>query len=256
MPHEQWLGDRTRQPYLYNFLARQEHGTRTPADVIPGRMATRKFVDALLDKVPGVGGISGKAIVKEAAGGIFGGGVGTIAGKGVGAVIGKTILAKTGRGFTAAATTLGGRLGAVAGAGLLLADIIDTGVSAIEGDVFTSAAGAGMQAARPVPTQQNIKHKGGVKMEPGVSLMLRDQSVGNVLPSPTGAMVTNTWVANGTPFVQTADGWIYVQRRNGSIKRYRPPKNIVISRNPRVGSLLKADKKLSRLKKGLRKVVK
>jgi len=110
MPHEQWLGDRTRQPYLYNFLARQEHGTRTPADVIPGRMATRKFVDALLDKVPGVGGISGKAIVKEAAGGIFGGGVGTIAGKGVGAVIGKTILAKTGRGFTAAATTLGGAI--------------------------------------------------------------------------------------------------------------------------------------------------
>jgi len=262
MPHSEWVGDRQKYAGTYKVLqgmhANEPSAPEPFLDFIPGRASRREWIDDQLARLPSVGGVSGGEIVKELIGAGLGGGVGGFAGRGLGWAAGKYILKKSGRGFTGALATAGGKIGTVAGVGLLLADVIDTGIAYIEGDIFTSGARKPIVPKPLVPLvkDSSLGTGGARSMEPGVSLSLRDAQVGSVLPTPTGAMVTRTWSANGTPFVMTADGWIYVQRRNGSIKRYKPPRNIVISRNPRVGSLIKADKKLSRLKKGLKKVVK
>jgi len=59
--------------------------------------------------------------------------------------------------------------------------------------------------------------------------------------------IVRTWTSNGTPFAKLLDGRIAVQRRDGSIKVYRPQKMIVISRNPKIGSLLRGHKRTSQL---------
>lgn len=73
---------------------------------------------------------------------------------------------------------------------------------------------------------------------------------------PPGNVVVKTWNTGTAQFARLLDGRIAVQRKDGTIKTYRPQKHIVIPRNPRVGTLIRADKRLKRLTKGLKKVVK
>ena len=73
---------------------------------------------------------------------------------------------------------------------------------------------------------------------------------------PAGTTIVKTWNTGTAQFARLADGRIAVQRKDGTIKVYRPQKHIVIPRNPRIGTLIRADKRLDRLVKGLRKVVK
>jgi len=70
---------------------------------------------------------------------------------------------------------------------------------------------------------------------------------------PAGNAIVNSWTANGVPFVQAANGQIAVQRKNGTVKVYRPAKMIVVSRNPRIGTLLRAHKRIDKLMKGIQK---
>ena len=77
--------------------------------------------------------------------------------------------------------------------------------------------------------------------------------VGGTLPSKD--TVVKVWTTGTANFARLLDGRIAVQRKDGTIKTYRPQKHIVIPRNPRVGTLIRADKRLERLTKGLRKVV-
>ena len=102
-------------------------------------------------------------------------------------------------------------------------------------------------AAGPAPS-------GGVPMHPGTGRGLaRLPGVGGMLPP--GTTIVKTWNTGTAQFARLADGRIAVQRKDGSIKVYRPQKHIVIPRNPRVGTLLRAEKRLDRLAKGLRKMV-
>lgn len=78
--------------------------------------------------------------------------------------------------------------------------------------------------------------------------------VGGTLPP--GETVVKVWDTGTAKFARLADGRIAVQKKDGTIKTYRPQKHIVIPRNPRVGTLIRADKRLKRLVKGLKKVVK
>jgi len=78
--------------------------------------------------------------------------------------------------------------------------------------------------------------------------------VGGLLPAKD--TVVKVWTTGTANFARLVDGRIAVQRKDGTIKVYRPQKHIVIPRNPRVGTLIRADKRLKRLTKGLRKVVK
>ena len=65
--------------------------------------------------------------------------------------------------------------------------------------------------------------------------------------------ITHTWVANGVPFAQLADGRVMVRRKNGTIKIFRRPKPIVLGRNPTVRQLVRADKKIDKVLKLVRK---
>lgn len=96
---------------------------------------------------------------------------------------------------------------------------------------------------------------GGRQMHPGTGrAMARLPGVGGHLPP--GTTVVKTWSTGTAEFARLLDGRIAVQKKDGTIKVYRPQKHIVIPRNPRVGTLIRADKRLERLVKGLRKVVK
>lgn len=73
---------------------------------------------------------------------------------------------------------------------------------------------------------------------------------GGIVPMDS---ITHTWVANGVPFAQLADGRVMVRRKNGSIKTFRRPRPIVLGRNPGVRDLVRADKKIDALLKLVKK---
>jgi len=73
---------------------------------------------------------------------------------------------------------------------------------------------------------------------------------GGVVPTDS---ITHTWVANGVPFAQLADGRVMVRRKNGTIKTFRRPRPIVLGRNPGVRDLVRADKKIDSLLKLVKK---
>lgn len=95
----------------------------------------------------------------------------------------------------------------------------------------------------------------GVTMHPSTGRAISTlPGVGGMLPP--GTTIVKTWNTGTAQFARLADGRIAVQKKDGTIKVYRPQKHIVIPRNPRIGTLIRADKRLERLVKGLRKVVK
>lgn len=101
-----------------------------------------------------------------------------------------------------------------------------------------------------------LKAIGGVKV-PDISPRSRTPARRGV-PFTPGTQVptdsiTHTWVANGVPFAQLADGRVMVRRKNGTIKIFRRPKPIVLGRNPSVQQLVRADKKIDKLLKLVRK---
>jgi len=137
------------------------------------------------------------------------------------------------------------RAGKVAGPGLLVA-----GARKSAGATTAAAlgAGAGVLLERELARRgQQMAHRGAGQprgLLPGV---------GGALPSKD--TVVKVWTTGTANFARLLDGRIAVQRKDGTIKTYRPQKHIVIPRNPRVGTLIRADKRLERLTKGLRKVV-
>lgn len=73
---------------------------------------------------------------------------------------------------------------------------------------------------------------------------------GGIVPTDS---IVHTWVANGVPFAQLADGRVMVRRKNGTIKTFRRPRPIVLGRNPGVRDIVRADKKIDALLKVVRK---
>jgi len=73
---------------------------------------------------------------------------------------------------------------------------------------------------------------------------------GGIVPTDS---IVHTWVANGVPFAQLADGRVMVRRKNGTIKIFRRPRPIVLGRNPGVRDLVRADKKIDALLKLVKK---
>lgn len=72
------------------------------------------------------------------------------------------------------------------------------------------------------------------------------------LPEPPNYMVAKQWKANGAQFYLLIDGRIAVYSKSKKRwKVYRPAKNLVISRNPKVNSLLKASSKIDALMRAL-----
>jgi len=118
---------------------------------------------------------------------------------------------------------------------------------------FGAAALAGATAQQILkPVVQGVKD---IAMHRGTGQSISTlPGVGGMLPAKD--TVVKVWTTGTANFARLVDGRIAVQKKDGTIKVYRPQKHIVIPRNPRVGTLIRADKRLKRLTKGLRKVVK
>lgn len=133
---------------------------------------------------------------------------------------------------------LGGSVAGLAGGALKwLMGKVGTGVV---GSAITGLAGAGLGVL-------------------GTSLLddddeLADMAAGGMPrgDSPPNEIVAYKWNTGTAVFYRLIDGRIAVRKRNGVWRVYRPAKHIVLSRNPRVGQLLKADKQLTRMVRGMR----
>jgi len=125
---------------------------------------------------------------------------------------------------------------------------------------------------RPVPVAGGAPP--GQPVSPGPRL--RPQPIPRRMPMPNGngprqiqqlrtdvplemaeIVIVKTWQTfpGGPVFTMFSNGKIAVRRKNGTLKVYRPARNIVISRNPRVGTLLRADSRMDSLIGRLKKVI-
>jgi len=86
----------------------------------------------------------------------------------------------------------------------------------------------------------------------GTALDVRPRTMGMM---PAAESIVRTWHANGIPFWRTVDGWIYVQRLDGTIKRYRPYKPVVLGKHPSTRQINRAINKLKSEYKVHRKLV-
>ena len=83
-------------------------------------------------------------------------------------------------------------------------------------------------------------------MMPGIQTGL-----GEGVPGLPAGAIAKSWHTGTARFYMLTDGRIAVQRKNGTWKVYRPAKHIVVPRNPRIGTLIKADKRIDTMMKGL-----
>jgi len=128
--------------------------------------------------------------------------------------------------------------------------------SAVPVAVGAGAAGVAFEAGRTIfdaiPGGVDMARR--IRGSGGGTRRTRGQAVpftpGGIVPTDS---ITHTWVANGVPFAQLADGRVMVRRKNGTIKTFRRPRPIVLGRNPGVRDLVRADKKIESLLKMVKK---
>jgi len=80
----------------------------------------------------------------------------------------------------------------------------------------------------------------------GTSIAIRPSGPVGMGIMPGGDQIVKSWHANGIPFWRTMDGWIYVQRKDGTVKRYRPYKSVVLGKRPSSKQVNRAINKLKR----------
>jgi len=122
--------------------------------------------------------------------------------------------------------------------------------------VGAGAAGVAFEAGRniidAVPGVVDMARR--IRGSRGISRRTRGQGIaftpGGIVPTDS---ITHTWVANGVPFAQLADGRVMVRRKNGTVKTFRRPRPIVLGRNPGIKDISRAYKKIDTLLKVMRK---
>lgn len=85
-------------------------------------------------------------------------------------------------------------------------------------------------------------------LTPGIQTAL-----GEGVPGMPAGAIAKSWHTGTAQFYMLTDGRIAAQRKNGTFKIYRPHKSIVVPRNPRIGTLIQADKRIDRLMTGLQR---
>jgi len=76
----------------------------------------------------------------------------------------------------------------------------------------------------------------------GRALQRRGPTALGVMPDANA--IVRSWHANGVSFWRTMDGWIYVQRLDGTVKRYRPYRSVVLGKRPSSRQVNRAINKL------------
>jgi len=96
----------------------------------------------------------------------------------------------------------------------------------------------------------------------GTSIAIRPSGPTGMGIMPGGDTIVKRWHAgnfsDGTPvpFWRTMDGWIYVQRKDGTVKRYKPYKSVVLGKRPSSKQINRAINKLKREDKTYHKLTK
>jgi len=139
-----------------------------------------------------------------------------------------------------------GGAGALRGVGLL--------GSSTAAQVSRVAPGVGGALARnPMTTGLGVLATGGAAAG-GLGLAVFGGGGGGDLAVIGGSQnVAYSWNTGTATFYRLIDGRIAVQKKNGVWKVYWPARHIVVPRNPRVGTLLKADRRIDRMMKGIHK---
>lgn len=106
------------------------------------------------------------------------------------------------------------------------------------------AAGVGGAIALGTAAYQGLGF-GQKGLIPGTMIPL----VGPFAPEPPASMIAKEWSTGTARFYMLIDGSIVTRRKTGVWKRWRPAKHIVVSRNPRMGTLVRAHKRTSALMK-------
>jgi len=139
-----------------------------------------------------------------------------------------------------------------AGAGALRAvGVLGAGTAQRVAQVPGLAGVGGALATRPVATGIGVLGAGAASA--GVGLQLLGGGSGEQVLSPIGGSqnVAYSWNTGTAQFYRLIDGRIAVQKTNGVWKVYWPARHIVVPRNPRIGTLLKADRRIDRMMKGI-----
>lgn len=71
----------------------------------------------------------------------------------------------------------------------------------------------------------------------------------------TGSKVVQSWNTGTAKFYRTQDGKIHTFTKKGVLKSWRPAKHIVVSKNPRMKTMIRANNRLDKLMKGVAKAV-
>jgi hypothetical protein len=126
--------------------------------------------------------------------------------------------------------------------------LIETAVPVLVDLALEEAGSAPWTPTRPFrkPEASTMGHP-----DAGTALELRPRSMG-LMPGPDA--IVKQWHANGINFWRTVDGWIYVQRLDGTIKRYRPYKSVVLGKRPSSKQVNRAINKLKSEHKIYRKL--
>jgi len=71
------------------------------------------------------------------------------------------------------------------------------------------------------------------------------------LPGEIEGQVVKTWTTGTATFYLFTNGRIGCYKKSGVFKTWRPARHIVVPRNPRIGTLIRADKRIDTLMTGL-----
>lgn len=115
--------------------------------------------------------------------------------------------------------------------------------------VIPAAVAAALGIA--VGTADLLTPGGMVSLDPGPGLF--DVGVtgpgvfSSTLPGVSGkGTPIKSWWTGTAKFYKTNLGWFAAQRKDGTIKWFRPSRHIVISKNPSISTLVRAEKRLSK----------
>ena len=225
----------------------RRRGGRTAARRLALKSTTRFFAKKAIDRIGPGGGI--RAITKRATSSQLGRKALTVARQrlsrvpGIGRAFGTTRAARQPLVYGTRAPAVRSTQALAVRAAVPIAVGAGAGGAAFEaGRRIFDAIPGGIDMARRVRGRVPARRGGRTQTVPFTP--------GAVVPTDS---ITHTWIANGVPFAQLADGRVMVQRKNGTIKTFRRPRPIVLGRNPGIRDISRAYKKIDSLLKVMRK---
>jgi len=128
---------------------------------------------------------------------------------------------------------------------LTVKEVVDV-IGPTAAGIATEAIQIGMKVYDEISELGPLGGNGMAHPSAGTSIAIRPSGPTGMGIMPGGDQIVKSWHANGIPFWRTLDGWIYVQRKDGTVKRYKPYKSVVLGKRPSSKQINRAINKLKR----------